>query len=388
MASVATTEDGSAPSDGHSKGHHRAMTHRGRLKRFYEKHAPEKVATIDKALRAYDGRESAMYRLLRKKYGPDPILEEVLGPSPRGEAHGESTPLQLLPGESTPLAHHHSRENSMDFNSTLMLTPGDELPTLHASAIEHEPEGSHSPLPELVAESSLVAAAEVAPPTLDDVATASPDAVEAVEANARGVLETLALEAVTAAHGTFLTLCRVQEGIARTIAEEATLREAIEGTQAATAERLAQRHRRLLELAEKCIAISVVGVDAIAAVQSEWRSFDGPQPGDAVPLQAQRRGAAPGGFREADPKAAECIAAAGCAATRCAASTNGARRNTTTSAVTAAVYTRPQCWQPDAPRGTRVVCRAGLVRRQDRGVNAALSLAEAIRVEDRRVFPS
>ena len=51
--------------------------HRSRLLRFYETHAPDKVSAVDATLKAYAGREEAMFNALVKKYGPEPEHEEV-----------------------------------------------------------------------------------------------------------------------------------------------------------------------------------------------------------------------------------------------------------------------------------------------------------------------
>ena len=45
--------------------------HRERLNRYYAHYAPDKLPAADAALKAYQGREDALFRALEKKYGPE-----------------------------------------------------------------------------------------------------------------------------------------------------------------------------------------------------------------------------------------------------------------------------------------------------------------------------
>ena len=57
--------------------------YRVRLERFYTQYAPEKLSVVDTALEAYAGREEAMFKLLEKKYGPEPKAFVVVSPVTR-----------------------------------------------------------------------------------------------------------------------------------------------------------------------------------------------------------------------------------------------------------------------------------------------------------------
>jgi hypothetical protein len=62
---------------------------RGRLARFYERYAPEKLSTVDAALARYDGNEEELFLILVERYGPEPplaatttTLSPTTGPAP------------------------------------------------------------------------------------------------------------------------------------------------------------------------------------------------------------------------------------------------------------------------------------------------------------------
>lgn len=48
------------------------IDHKARLTAFYEKYAADKVSQVDTFLEKYKGKEEAMWRVLVKKYGPEP----------------------------------------------------------------------------------------------------------------------------------------------------------------------------------------------------------------------------------------------------------------------------------------------------------------------------
>ena len=70
-----------SPSETASKSPKRSSDYRGRLTKFYEKYAPDKLSQIDKALDVYKGKEDAMFETLVKRYGPEPDDDAPESPS-------------------------------------------------------------------------------------------------------------------------------------------------------------------------------------------------------------------------------------------------------------------------------------------------------------------
>ena len=65
---------------------------RERLVRFYEHYAKEKLATVDLALKAYEGREDGMFRALERKYGPESAIPGYMPPGSQSPRKGSSPP--------------------------------------------------------------------------------------------------------------------------------------------------------------------------------------------------------------------------------------------------------------------------------------------------------
>jgi hypothetical protein len=65
----------------------RLAAFRGRVTRFYQHYAPDKISVIDKAVTAYAGREEELMLALTEKYGPEPA---------------EGQPMKTNPPSSTP----------------------------------------------------------------------------------------------------------------------------------------------------------------------------------------------------------------------------------------------------------------------------------------------
>ena len=63
-----------------------------RLIRFYQKYQPDKLSNVAKALETYKGREETMFETLVKKYGAEPLPDEVLPPVPGTQPAGAATP--------------------------------------------------------------------------------------------------------------------------------------------------------------------------------------------------------------------------------------------------------------------------------------------------------
>ncbi|ORC84834.1 uncharacterized protein TM35_000401010, partial [Trypanosoma theileri] len=58
-------------------GAHEPEDVRSRLERFMRKYNPGKISTIDAILKAYNGREEEMFAALVKKYGPEPLRDNL-----------------------------------------------------------------------------------------------------------------------------------------------------------------------------------------------------------------------------------------------------------------------------------------------------------------------
>jgi hypothetical protein len=87
--------------------------YRVRLERFYAQYAPEKLGMVETALEAYAGREEAMFRLLEKKYGPEPTAFVVVSPvADRNAADDDVDDDEEQEDVGTPSARARGRQRS------------------------------------------------------------------------------------------------------------------------------------------------------------------------------------------------------------------------------------------------------------------------------------